>query len=330
MPTLRDEAVVQGVRVAVSAPFELMWLLHFIEAGHAHEGAFAVLEPLRLEIGPRLSELRDDGLAQYSTELVTLAYRSGTLLDPDLDRFFERFDAAVVDRSPLPSLLSETPAEREAVRVRIEKLRDDPGRRKRYVELVSTVWSAVQPEWKSVGRAGVLAEAARWEQAIGDDPLAYKTVMGLSRLWPGRPDLDDLADAAAMAGKLVLTPCWFGGKVHILEFDGVVYLGRGFRGVEPAYRKIAAEVAVNMKALADPTRVAILLRLGRKPASITELARVLQLAQPTVSAHVQILREAGLLEERAVGRSAELSASEEGLRRLFSRSEESMLGLLHH
>jgi len=38
-------------------------------------------------------------------------------------------------------------------------------------------------------------------------------------------------------------------------------------------------------------------------------------------------RDAGLLEERTVGRSAELSASEDGLRRLFARSEESMVRL---
>ncbi|OLB91697.1 MAG: hypothetical protein AUI15_22490 [Actinobacteria bacterium 13_2_20CM_2_66_6] len=80
-----------------------------------------------------------------------------------------------------------------------------------------------------------------------------------------------------------------------------------------------------MKALADPTRLTILLRLARQPASVTEIARQLKLSQPTVSAHVQVLREAGLLEERAVGRTAELSASEEGLRRLFSRTEDSLV-----
>jgi|SRR5215831_10023038 len=330
MPTLREEVLAQGVKVAVSAPFELMWLLHFIESGHAHEGALAVLEPLRRELGPQLSELRDDGLTQYSTELVVLAYRSGTLLDPDLDRFFERFERVVADRSRLPSLLSERPSEREAVRIRIEKLRDDPARRRRYLDLLTAVWREVEPEWTSAGLAAATAEAKRWSTEVADDPLAFKTAIGLARLWPGRPDLDDLAEAAAMDGALILSPCWFGGKMHIVELDGVVYLGRGFRFAEPAYRKVAAEVASNMKALADPTRVAILLRLGREPASVTELARQLKLAQPTVSAHVQILRDAGLLVERAVGRSAELSASEEGLRRLFSRSEESLVGLIHH
>ena len=59
--------------------------------------------------------------------------------------------------------------------------------------------------------------------------------------------------------------------------------------------------------------------------SVTEIARQFKLSQPTVSAHVQVLLEAGLLDEKAVGRRAELSASEDGLRRLFSNTEESLL-----
>jgi len=60
-------------------------------------------------------------------------------------------------------------------------------------------------------------------------------------------------------------------------------------------RDVAAHIAVAMKALADPTRVAILLALAHESASITELARELKLSQPTVSSHIQILREAGVL-----------------------------------
>jgi DNA-binding transcriptional ArsR family regulator len=80
-----------------------------------------------------------------------------------------------------------------------------------------------------------------------------------------------------------------------------------------------------MKALADPTRVTILLRLGRRPATVTEIAREMHLSQPTVSGHVQVLRDAGLIEERAVGRSAELSATEDGIRRLLDQTEDAIL-----
>ena len=93
----------------------------------------------------------------------------------------------------------------------------------------------------------------------------------------------------------------------------------------PDPRKMAAEISANVKALADATRLAILLRLARQPASVTEIARQFKLSQPTVSAHVQVLRDARLIDEKPVGRSAELSASEDGLRRLFASTEESLL-----
>lgn len=325
MPALADERP-ELAQAAVSAPLELMWILHFVESSHACEGSHASLEPLRERYGNQLSELRADGLSQYSTELVVLAHRTGTLRDLDLDRFLERAAPALAGGVEIPSLLSETPAERRVVRDRLERLRADAGLRKRYVDLLATLWRGVEAEWRDGGRAAAVAEARRW-QVMLDEGAPYKDVLGLSRLWPGRPDLDELADAAATAGTLTLTPCWFGGKVHIVELDGAVLTGRSVRRHEPPYRKVAAEVATSMKALADPTRLTILLRLAHEPASVTELARHLKLSQPTISSHVQVLREAGLIEERAVGRSAELSASEDGLRRLFSTAEESMVRL---
>ena len=325
MPTLADESPAT-VRVAPSAPLELMWVLHFIQSDHEHEGAFAALEEMRRRYGPRLSELRDDGLVQYSTELVVLAHRTGTLLDLDVTRFFDRIEKAAATRGPLPSLRSEKPAEREVVAGRLERLRTDAAHRARYLDLLATVWKGVEGEWRGEGRAAAVSEAERWAQVI-EAQGGYRDVLGLARLWPGRPELDEMADGAAAGGSLVLNPCWFGGKIHLIELDGTVYLGRGIRHGAPSYRKVAAEVSANMKALADPTRLTILLRLARHPASATELARHLHLSQPTVSAHVQVLRDAGLLEERTVGRSAELSASEDGLRRLFARSEESMVRL---
>ena len=325
MPTLTEERG-QQVRVAPSAPLELMWILHFVESSHECEGPLSSLEPLRERYGPELTGLRADGLSQYSTELVVLAHRAGALGDLDLKRFFERFDTVAGERVTVPTLLSETPAERTIVGERLERLRADRGQRKRYLDLLTTVWSAVEPEWKEQGRAAVVAESRRWAALLAEG-AGYREILGLKKLWPGRPHLEDLADGAATAGSLTLTPCWFGGKIHILELDGKVLTGRGVRPGEPPYRMVASAVASGMKALADPTRLTILLRLAHHPASVTEIARELKLSQPTVSAHVQVLREAGLLEERAVGRSAELSASEEGLRRLFSTAEESMIKL---
>jgi DNA-binding transcriptional ArsR family regulator len=49
-------------------------------------------------------------------------------------------------------------------------------------------------------------------------------------------------------------------------------------------------------ALADPTRRAILARLAQGEATVAELAAPFDLAQPTVSRHLRVLQDAGLIQ----------------------------------
>jgi DNA-binding transcriptional ArsR family regulator len=55
-------------------------------------------------------------------------------------------------------------------------------------------------------------------------------------------------------------------------------------------------------ALADPTRRAILARLARGEASVTELAEPFAMSQPAISKHLKILERAGLI---TVGQDAQ-------------------------
>jgi DNA-binding transcriptional ArsR family regulator len=55
-------------------------------------------------------------------------------------------------------------------------------------------------------------------------------------------------------------------------------------------------------ALSDPTRRAILLRLGRKEASISELAQGFEMTLTGLKKHVRILEQAGLVATKKVGR----------------------------
>jgi DNA-binding transcriptional ArsR family regulator len=48
-------------------------------------------------------------------------------------------------------------------------------------------------------------------------------------------------------------------------------------------------------ALADPTRRAILARLARGDASVTELAKPFEMSLPAVSKHLKVLEQAGLI-----------------------------------
>lgn len=56
------------------------------------------------------------------------------------------------------------------------------------------------------------------------------------------------------------------------------------------------------QALADPTRRAVLGRLGKGPASISELAKPFDMALPSFMKHIQLLEESGWIRTRKEGR----------------------------
>src|SRR5262245_8585409 len=64
----------------------------------------------------------------------------------------------------------------------------------------------------------------------------------------------------------------------------------------------AADLAAVFKALADPPRVAIVNRLAAAPeVCVCDLAAAFELSQPTVSHHLKLLRDAGLVESERRG-----------------------------
>jgi DNA-binding transcriptional ArsR family regulator len=61
-------------------------------------------------------------------------------------------------------------------------------------------------------------------------------------------------------------------------------------------------LSTTLAALADPTRRAILARLAKGEATVTELAAPFDLSLPAVSKHLKVLQRAGLIEQ---GRQAQ-------------------------
>ncbi|MGD9542223.1 MAG: ArsR/SmtB family transcription factor [Methylocystis sp.] len=55
-------------------------------------------------------------------------------------------------------------------------------------------------------------------------------------------------------------------------------------------------------ALADPTRRAMIERLARGPANVSELAKPLKISLPAVMQHLQALEQSGLVTSRKIGR----------------------------
>jgi DNA-binding transcriptional ArsR family regulator len=72
---------------------------------------------------------------------------------------------------------------------------------------------------------------------------------------------------------------------------------------------VAAEFASLCELLSFPLRVRVLLILRRGEQNVTSLVKQLGVSQPNMSHHLGLLREAGLLATRRVGKSIVYSAT---------------------
>ena len=83
-------------------------------------------------------------------------------------------------------------------------------------------------------------------------------------------------------------------------------------GAPPLAQEARNDLAARFKALADPTRVAIVnLLAGTSELCVCVLVGQLGLSQPTISHHLRILREAGLVNVERRGTWAYYSLAEE-------------------
>jgi DNA-binding transcriptional ArsR family regulator len=101
---------------------------------------------------------------------------------------------------------------------------------------------------------------------------------------------------------------------------------------------VSDRLDATFRALADPTRRAILARLARGEASVTELAGPFAISQPAISKHLKMLERAGLISagqdaqrrpRRIEGKPlAEASAWIERYRTIWEASFQRLDGLL--
>ncbi|MCL2468543.1 MAG: metalloregulator ArsR/SmtB family transcription factor [Micrococcales bacterium] len=90
-------------------------------------------------------------------------------------------------------------------------------------------------------------------------------------------------------------------------------VARGFEGEERVGARLHshagveghahAEVVQLLRALAEPARLSVVHLLAEAPRRVTDMTAVLGLAQSTVSGHLAVLREAGLVTATPQGRA---------------------------
>ena len=71
------------------------------------------------------------------------------------------------------------------------------------------------------------------------------------------------------------------------------------------------QLSLTFAALADPTRRAMLARLGEGPATVSELSQPFKISAPAISKHIKVLEKAGLItrEKEAQWRRCRIEAA---------------------
>lgn len=287
-PTVRFE-------VRPSLAMELVWALML------HDGEpDPVNYPIRSErfaSAPGMEErIRSVWNDDYNcfTELIVVAERGGVLFEMDPDRFLAGLEAAVGAEPRFEAFESETPEDQVRFRDRLARLHDDPDVRDRWLAVVREGWAAVADGWLAEGKAA--DEAYEWELKgrFAQNPK-YSALEGLVESdFNGM--LPRLVRQYSEEGKpVVVNPAWYGRCCFIVSLDDMLVVGRA---VPPRPIGPTAETrgrARRYKAMGDPTRLAILEATACRPRTVGELAAEMGVAQPTVSNHVRLLRDAGLL-----------------------------------
>jgi DNA-binding transcriptional ArsR family regulator len=303
MPVAFEESASTGPELRTSAAAELVWALLWLQHGppHRQPAAMERFLPFPEDLAERVETFWADGCYVFS-ELVVLAHASGHLYDSDPGAFFDDLGRRVPKLGEL-RLRSETDADRAVILERLRRLRADAQLRRRYVQLLREAWSLVGSTWR---RHGVPALEAGGRQLRDRLERAADPADVVPKLGKARPALVELFREEYRRGDAVICPCYFGGWYLVLDLPGLLFVTTQ---LDPDWRdenrrESMGPLATQVRVLADPTRLAILAHLAEGPQNVTELMRLLRLAQPTVSTHLRLLREAGFVRpRRSAGRT---------------------------
>jgi DNA-binding transcriptional ArsR family regulator len=267
------------------------------------------------ELQERLRSFWGDGETCF-TELLVLADRGQVLTETGPGEVFAGLEAAMNGPSRLELLESETPEDQVRFRDRVDQLRRHPDRRQAFLDLVHDVWRQVGEQWPEAKAAvevyGVEVRAK----------LARGTYGELQQLLGGdfHGLLPPLVEAYSRDRRPVrVIPSWLAHKCFVLSLPEQLLIIVPVAGWPVGPTAETRQRARRFKALGDPTRLAILEATGFRPHTVGELAQALRIAQPTVSTHVRILREAGFLAQLTDG-TRRLAAEPDAFKRLASES----------
>lgn len=312
--------------VSPSAAAELAWIFDLLtQTARYAVPAVAELEAtllpgltqLRPPVMERAGRLWNDSLAGCP-ELLPAADQADCVRGEDVERLLAWLTTGSGGRPVTDyELLTEPAADRSAIRARLRRLKEDVETRRAYRDLIAEVWQVAAVEWRQRGRQVVVEACARWRSRL-DSGASIEELMPPRHplTYADRLGFDDIFNVRAEFALSPLYFCLSGGQV--VDLTDHVQISVPASDLLPV-RKLrdAAFVADRLRVLAEPTRVHILLQLLSAPAGVMDLARALHMSQPTVSGHLKVLRQAGLVQPRRAAHRTVFAGSRKRIERLL-------------
>jgi DNA-binding transcriptional ArsR family regulator len=271
----------------------------------------------RDELAERVRLFWDDGPDDTCmTEMQALAHHAGAITETSPDALWAAIERAVATIPLDLGLESEDPQDRERFLHRLARLKESPELVSDYIDLLAEVWEPLNDVWQE--SLPVLRETAqhmveRLERA--QQPFHELLTVNCEVYQERLPVIGSMLEQGQT---LLVVPCYYFGCSLYLEFPGMTLIGIGLEEHGSMARARTESVARRLKTVADPTRLALLHFLASRPSSVSDLAASFGLAQPTVSMHVKLLRETGLVRAERQGGRLQLQADPDAVDSLLS------------
>lgn len=311
--------------VSASATSELAWILNLLtQTARYAEPALSELDAtllpgigrLREPASARTRELWQDG-QPGCTELLLCADQAECVLDDGPQRLFSWLRSGARGATGEYELITESPQDRATIRARLRKLRGDAHAREAYLGVLLDVWNLASPAWDGHGRQVVSGACTGLRSRLDGGASIDDLVPPRHPL--ARADQPGVEDLFTKRREFALSPLYFcmsGG--HVVDLGDYLHIAVPASDLLPTRRaRDAAFVAHRLRVLAEPTRVRILLEVMSAPAGVMELARALRISQPTVSGHLKVLRDSGLVQPQRRGGRSVFAASRRRVERLL-------------
>lgn len=265
-----------------SAVAELLFLLKSIAAGGE------LPRPVPPRLAERVRRLWGDEVLFW--EVLVVAGEAGVLLEPlAAEELAVRLEKACRTVTLEPALRSEPEEDRRVIKGRLAALASDARLRQRWLRLLGEVWALFEPEWRSyLAAITAIAEECSRRAARG---TAWESLLKGPETSPHIQQ--EGWERARLTGASVGL-CAFGGSL-VLDLPGGQFFAMTLSERPAAARERTEALARRLRAVADPTRLALLRLLALRPRTVGELASELAVSQPTVSNHIKVLRETSLV-----------------------------------